>query len=102
MPAEAEPPKKDPRITPKRLAITFVAVLAEVVGGTLVANTLTNNNSGGDQGMTNWMSSYGSTDLAVSDDTAAVKEPTTGAAVRAARVTVQGDVGAARSIPRCR
>ena len=95
----AEPPKKDQRFTPKRLAITFVVVLVAVVGGTLVANALTTNNSGSDQDMANWMSSYGPTYLAVSHDTEAVNEATTSSAVRAACVQLQGDVRTARSNP---
>ena len=92
-------PKKDQRFTPKRLVITFVAVLAGVVGGTFVANELTNTSSGPDQAMGNWMSSYGSRYLAVSHDTAAVNGSTDPKSLRGACATLQGDVSQAQSDP---
>jgi hypothetical protein len=98
-PPEPEASPMDQRFTPKRLAITFMVVLAGVVGGTLVANALANDNSGNDQAMGSWMSSYGSTYLAVSHDTAAVNGSTDAKSLRAACIKLQGDVNQAQADP---
>jgi hypothetical protein len=71
-----------------------------VIGGTLIANALINSGSNsGDRAMGNWMSSYGSTYLAVSHDTTAVNAGTDPKSVRAACVLLQGDVNRAQSDP---
>jgi hypothetical protein len=93
------PPKKDQRFTPKHLILTSVAVLVGVVGGTLIANALTNNNSSSDQAMGNWMSSYGSHYLVVSHDVATVNSAADYASLRSACVKLQSDVGQAQSDP---
>jgi hypothetical protein len=95
-PASAKDGRK---LTPKRLVLTAIAVAAGVIGGTLIANALTNNSSGSDQAMGNWMSSYGSTYLAVSHDTAAVNSATNLKSLRTACATLQGDVTQAQSDP---
>ncbi len=91
--------KRDGRFAPKRLAILFVVVLAAVVAGTLVANALTYSSSSNDQAMSAWMSTYGSTLLAVSHDTATVNASTNDNALRGACVKLQADVNKARSNP---
>jgi len=71
--AETATPKKvTDRLTPRRLAVIFVAVLAGSVGGTLIATSVINNNSSATNAMGSWMGSYGTTYLAVSHDVAAV------------------------------
>ncbi|MGO8863127.1 MAG: hypothetical protein ACLQRH_20545 [Acidimicrobiales bacterium] len=91
--------KRDRRFAPKRLVVTFVAVLAGVVGGTLVANALTNNNSSSDAAMGNWMSSYGSNYLDVSHDVGTVNAAASTSSLRNACVKLQDDVGKAQSYP---
>ena len=98
-PVAPESPKKSRKLTPKQLVLTTIAVAVGVIGGTLIANALTNNNSGNDQAMGNWMSSYGSTYLAVSHDTAAVNAGTDAKSIRAACVKLQGDVNQAQADP---
>jgi hypothetical protein len=92
-------PRKDQRFTPKRLILTSVAVLVGVVGGTLIANALINNNSSNDQAIGNWMSSYGSHYIGVSHDVATVNSATDATSLRPACVKLQGDVGQAQSDP---
>jgi hypothetical protein len=101
VPAAISPASKQNgrKLTPRRLGLTAIAVAAGVIGGTLVANALTNSNSGSDQAMGNWMSSYGSTYLAVSHDTTAVNTATHSTSLRTACVKLQGDVIQAQSDP---
>jgi hypothetical protein len=92
-------PKKDRRFTPKRLILISVFTLIGVVGGTLVTNALTNNDSSNLHGMGGWMSRYGSHYLSVSHDVPKVTLATDATSLRAACVTLQNDVGQAQSDP---
>jgi hypothetical protein len=65
----------------------------------LVVHAVTQNNSKSDQAMGNWMSSYGSTYLAVAHDTGAVNNSTNTQSLRSACVKLQGEVTQAQADP---
>jgi len=96
-PEQAGSKKSAQRWTPKRLLITFVAALAGVVGGTLIANAITGNSSSSNDAMSSWMGSYGTAFLGVSHDVSAVgtdanaQNPST-ATLRADCARLQADV----------
>jgi hypothetical protein len=92
-------PKKDQRFTPKRLILISLFTLIGVVGGTVIANALINNNSSNLHGMGAWMSSYGSRYLSVSHDVSNVTLAADAPSLRAGCVKLQSDVGKAQSDP---
>jgi len=97
---QAEPPQAvapKQRLTPKRLVLTFVAVLAGTVGGTLIAKSL--DNGSGSDGMSQWMTSYGPNYLAVSHDMARVNSGTSAASIRSGCVRLAADVQTAQANP---
>jgi hypothetical protein len=100
MPPPTEAPqgvRSKRRLTPKQLALTFVAVLAGTVGGTLIANSLGHGDNSG--GMSQWMDHYGANYLAVSHDVARVNAGTSSAAIRGACVRLASDVQTAQTNP---
>ncbi len=94
-PPAAEP--KSQRLTPKRLILIFVAVLAGTVGGTLIAKSL--GNGDGSDGMAQWMSSYGTNYQAVSRDAGSVNAASTATTLRADCERLTADVRIAMSNP---
>jgi hypothetical protein len=97
--APETPPDSHKRLTPARLAVLFVVVLAAVLGGTVVANTLLHKGSSDDQAMNDWLASSGQHYLDVSHDIAPVSTAQDYTALRAACVKLGADVGQARSDP---
>jgi hypothetical protein len=73
-PAAISPSPDRRKLTPKRLVVIFLAVLAGTVGGTLVADQLLNSNSASVGAMGTWMGRYGPTYLGVSHDVGTVSE----------------------------
>jgi len=94
--APASSPSKQ-RLTPKRLVLTFLAVLAGTIGGTLIAKSI--DNGGGSGGMSQWMTSYGANYIAVSHDVARVNSGTSSASIRGACVRLADDVRTAQANP---